>query len=101
MLAPIQHHLRPQYPKSSPFFCATKDYYLTRLSVDLDPDEPGFGEAQWIKSEDMNVEHLLNVFASIDINASDVWDACFHFMDHLHWHKPRQSVLGSKIEGLS
>ena len=100
MLAPIQDHLCPQDPRSSPSLCATKDHYLTRLSVDLDPDEPGFGEAQWIKSEDANVEHLLNVFTSIDMNASDIWDACSHFMGHLYWQKPRQTVLRSKIEGL-
>ena len=100
MLAPIRDYLRPRDPKSSPFLCATKDCYFTRLSVDLDPDEPGFGEAQWIKSEDTNVEHLLDVFTSIDTNALDVWDACFHFMDHLYWQKPRQTVLRSKIEGL-
>ena len=100
MLAPIKDHLCPQDPKASPFLCAAKDHYLTRLSVDVDPDLPGFGEAQWIKSEDTNVEHLLNVFASIDVDAFDVWDACVHFMEHLHWHKPRQIVLKSRIEGL-
>ena len=100
MLAPIQNYLYPQDPKSSPFLCATKGHYLTRLSVDLDPDKPGFREALWIKSEDMNVEHLLNIFTSIDMNASEVWDACSHFMDHLYWQKPRQTVLRSKIEGL-
>ena len=100
MLAPIQDYLCPQDPKSSQFLCATKDHYLTRLSIDLDPDEPGFTEAQWIKSEDTNVEHLLDVFTSIDMNTLDIWDACFHFMDHLLWHKPRQTVLKSKIEAL-
>ena len=100
MLAPIKDHLCPQDPKASPFLCAAKDHYLTRLSVDLDPDMPGFGEAQWIKSEDTNVEHLLNVFASIDVDAFDVLDACVHFMQHLYWQKPRQIVLKSKIEGL-
>ena len=100
MLAPIQDYLCPQDPKSSPVLCATKGHYLTRLSIDLDPDEPGFTEAQWIKSEDTNVEHLLDVFTSIDMNTLDIWDACFHFMDHLLWHKPRQTVLKSKIEAL-
>ena len=100
MLAPIQDYLCPRDPKSSPLLCATKDHYLTRLSIDLDPDEPGFTEARWIKSEDTNVEHLLDVFTSIDTNTLYIWDACIHFMKHLVWHKPRQTVLRSKIEAL-
>ena len=100
MLAPIRDYLRPQDPKSSPLLCATKDRYFTRLSVDVDPGEPGFKEAEWIKSEDVNVEHLLDVFTSIDPNAHDIWDVCSHFMEHLYWHKPRQTVLKPKIEGL-
>ena len=100
MLAPIQDYLCPRDPTASPLLCATKDHYITRLSVDLDHDKPGFVEARWIKSEDMNVEHLLNVFASIDVDTLDIWGACVHFMDHLYWQKPRQTVLGSKIEGL-
>ena len=100
MLAPIQDYLCPRDPESSPLLCATKDHYFARLLVDLHPEEPGFAEAQWIKSEDTNVEHLLDVFTSIDLNASDVWDACIHFMTHLLWQKPRQTVLGLKIEGL-
>ena len=100
MLAPIRDHLRPQDPTSSPLLCATKGCYLTRLSVGLDPGQPGFDEAQWIKSEDTNVEHLLDVFTSTNTNAFDIWDACVKFMRHLYWHKPRQTVLGPKIEGL-
>ncbi|KAF9780512.1 hypothetical protein BJ322DRAFT_1164340 [Thelephora terrestris] len=100
MLAPLQDYLSPQDPMSSPLLSATKDHYFTRLSVHLDPDRPGFAEARWIKSEDENVEHLLDVLTSIDTNAINVWDACYHFMEHLYWQKPRQTVLRSKIEGL-
>ncbi|KAF9783114.1 hypothetical protein BJ322DRAFT_1211955 [Thelephora terrestris] len=100
MLAPIRDYLCPLNPESSSLLCATKDRYFTRLSVHVDPDEPGFQEAEWIKSEDVNVEHLLNVFTSIDPNTHDVWKACCHFMDHLYWHKPRNTLLGSKIEDL-
>jgi hypothetical protein len=101
MLAPIRDYLRPRDPQSSPLLRATKDRYLTRLSVRFfDPGKPGSKKAKWIKSEDINVEHLLDVFTSIDTNAHDVWRACGHFMEHLHWHKPRQTVLGPKIEGL-
>ena len=100
MLAPIREYLRPRDPKSSPLLCATKDRYFDRLSVDVSPSKPGFAEARWIKSEDVNVEHLLDVFTSIDSNSDDVWDACFDFMEHLYWHKPRLTALGPKIEQL-
>ena len=100
MLAPIRDYFSPQDPKSSPLLCAVKDRYFTRLSIHLDPDSPEFKKGQWIASEDVNVEHLLNVFTSIDADSADVWDACDHFMSHLYWHKPRQTVLRAKIEGL-
>ena len=100
MLAPIREYLCPRDPKLSPLLCATKELYFTRLSVDVDPGQPDFREAEWIKSEDVNVEHLLDVFISIKADASDALDACAHFLEHLCWHKPRQTVLGSKIEGL-
>jgi tetratricopeptide (TPR) repeat protein len=48
----------------------------------------------------VNVEHLLDVFTSIDTNSVSTWDACTRFMEHLHWHRPRVVVLGPKIEGL-
>ena len=102
MLAPLQDYFRPRYPKSSPLLCATKEGYFNRLSVDVDPSEPGFEEAQWIASEDVNVEHLLDVFTSIDSDSDDVWDASAKFMRHLCWHAaPRQTALRSKIEQLS
>ena len=100
MLAPIRDYLRPRDPRSSPLLCTTKDRYFTRLSVRVDPEEPNFGEAEWIKSEDVNVEHLLDVFISNNADASDALDVCARFMEHLYWHKPRQTVLGSKIEAL-
>jgi tetratricopeptide (TPR) repeat protein len=99
MLAPLRDYLRPKDPTSSPLLHATKECYLSRLSVYLNPGEPGFDEAQWITSEDVNVEHLLDVFTSID-NNSDIWDACAYFMGHLYWHKQRLVVLGPKLEGL-
>jgi tetratricopeptide (TPR) repeat protein len=51
-------------------------------------------------SEDLNVEHLLDVFTSIDQHMDGIWATCYHFMDHLVWHKPRQTVLRPRIEGL-
>ncbi|KAF9791096.1 hypothetical protein BJ322DRAFT_425458 [Thelephora terrestris] len=100
MLAPIREYLLPKNPKSSPLLCAARDGYFTRLSVDVHPEKPGFGEARWIVSEDVNVEHLLNVFISIDPDWDEVWDACFRFIQHLVWLKPRKIVLGPKVEGL-
>jgi len=100
MLAPLRDYFSPKDPKSSPLLCMTKERYFTRLSVDLDPDTPGFGEARWIISEDVNVEHLLDVFTSIDADSEDVWYACHNFMDHIYWHKSRIVVLGPKIEAL-
>ena len=60
MLAPIRDHLSPRDPRTSPLLCATKDRYSSRLRLlgDLEPDQPGFKESQWIRSEDVNVEHL-------------------------------------------
>ena len=100
MLAPIRDYLCPRDPELSPLLCATKDHYFTRLSVGCNPGEPGFEETRWIKSEDVNVEHLLDVFVSIEMSAPDAWNACVGFMEHLFWQKPRQTTLRLKIEGL-
>ena len=101
MLAPLRDYLGPKDPGSFPLLCATKKHYFSRLSVGVVPGKPGFEEARWIKSEDVNVEHLLDIFTSIDANSDDAWDACANFADHLVWHKPRLTVLGPKIEGLA
>jgi len=101
MLAPIRDHLSPKDPASSPLLCSTKDRYFTRLSVDIRPGKPGFEEARWITSEDVNVEHLLDVFTTIDGTSSNVWGACCNFIEHLLWHRPRLVVLGPKIEALA
>jgi len=101
MLAPIRDHLSPKDPASSPLLCSTKDRYFTRLSVRIEPGEPGFEEARWIRLEDGNVEHLLDVFTTIDAGSGGVWSVCGYFMEHLYWHKPRLVVLGPKIEALA
>ena len=100
MLAPLRDYFCPKDPLSSPLLCATKECYFRRLSVWLTPYSPRFEEARWITSEDVNVEHLLDVFTSIDANSEDVWDVCTNFIRHLYWHKRRPVVVGSKIEGL-
>ena len=101
MLAPIRDHLRPRDPKSCSLLCTTKDCYLRRLSVEVDPQEPGFEEGRWIVSEDVNVEYLLDIFTSLDMNSNTVWDACIGFMRHLYWHKSRYTVFGPKVERLA
>ena len=101
MLAPLRDDLRPKDPASSPLLRTTKDHYFRRLSVYVSPGEPGFEEARWITSEDVNVEHLLDVFTSIDVDSDDVWVGCGNFIAHLYWHKPRLVGLGPKIERLS
>ena len=98
--ASIRDYLIPQDPRSSPLLCATKDLYFSRLSVDVHPNKPGFREAQWIVLEDVNVEHLLDVFTSLGQDTSDSWGAPCRFMEHLYWHKPRETILRWKIETL-
>ena len=100
MLAPIRDYLRPRDPRLSPLLCATRDHYFRRLSVGVDPDKPGFEEARWIVSEDVNIEHLFDVFTSIDPDRDVTWDVCCDFIEHLYWFKPRQIILRPKIEAL-
>ena len=100
MLAPLRDYLRSGDPKSSLLLRTTKDCYFTRMSVNVDPEQPGFKDAQWIASEDVNVEHLFDVFTSVDPDSNNIWDACISFMRHLYWYKPRQVVLRPKIEAL-
>ena len=100
MLAPLRDHLRPKDPKLSPLLCMARERYFTRMSVDLSPNNPEYGEARWITSEDVNVEHLLDIFTTIDPNLDGVWVACANFMGHLICHKRRLVVLGPKIEDL-
>ena len=100
MLAPLRDYLRPKDPVSSPLLHITKKCYFSRLSIHVGPSDSGFEDASWITSEDVNVEHLLDVFTTIDANSNDVWGVCRYFIEHLHWHKRRLVVLGPKIEGL-
>ena len=100
MLAPLRDYLCPKDPASSSLLCITKKCYFSRLSVNVQPGEPGFADASWITSEDVNIEHLLDVFTTIDANSDDVWHICCRFMAHLFWHKRRLVMLGPKIEAL-
>ena len=100
MLAPLRDYLSPKDPKSSPLLCAAKECYFTRMSVNLSPQNSGFRETRWIISEDVNVEHLLDIFTEIDADTGSVWKACIDFMAHLSSHKPRLTLLAPKVEGL-
>ena len=100
MLAPLRDYLSPKDPGSSSLLCAVKELYFIRMSVHLDPSNPGFAKTRWITSEDTNVEHLLDIFSTIDAGSNDVWEACCKFMRHLYWHKVRLTILGPKIERL-
>ena len=99
MLVPLRDYLRPADPLSSPLLCTAMESYTTKLSYPPGPDAPEFGETRWITSEDANVEHLLNVLTSVNGDYG-VWRACAEFLYHLHWRKPRRTVLGPKIEAL-
>ncbi|KAF9793337.1 hypothetical protein BJ322DRAFT_121064 [Thelephora terrestris] len=96
MLAPLRDHLRPKNPMTSPLLCTTKGCYFVRLLIEFDTQE-----GRWIMSEDVNVEHLLDVFTSADPSSDDVWDACARFMDYLGWRKPRPTVLKKSVEEFS
>jgi len=100
MLAPLRDYLCPKDPKSSHFLCTVRDHYLSRLSVNINVINPGPKEAHWIMSEDMNVEHLLDVFTTVGPALDNVWKACVDFMMHLYWYKPRPVVLGQKCREL-
>jgi tetratricopeptide (TPR) repeat protein len=100
MLAPLQDYLCPKDPTSSPLLCTAKKHYFSRLSVDVNLGKPGFEEAKWVISEDVNIEHLLDVFTSVNADSDDVWNACASFVEHLCLHKTRLVMLGPKLEGL-
>ena len=71
MLAPLRDHLCPKDPTSSTLLGMTKERYFSRLSAHVHPDKPGFEESRWITSEDVNIEHLLDVFTSIGASLED------------------------------
>jgi len=62
ILAPIRDHLSPKDPISAPLLHLTKERYFSRLSAGVKPGSPGSKGAKWITSEDVNIEHLLDVY---------------------------------------
>ena len=101
MLAPLRDYLRPKDPKSSSILRAVKERYFSRMSADLDQDGPGYAKGRWIISEDLNVEHLLDVFTTVEGSSDEVWEVCDHFLEHLYYHKKRLTILKPKIEEFS
>ena len=100
MLAPLRDYLRPEDPKSSSLLCAAREGYFTRMSADTAPDRPRRREARWITSEDVNVEHLLDVLTTTGSSSKRNWDACANFIRLLIHQKPRPTILRVKIEAL-
>ena len=68
-------------PMSSSLLNTNKEYYLIRLMTDYEPDSE---ESQWIRAEDVNIKHLLDVFTSVGVGSESVWNACSGFL-----RKPR------------
>jgi hypothetical protein len=100
MLAPLRDYLCPKDPMTSSLLCIAKECYLTRMSTGLDRTGAMPGDLRWILSEDINVEHLLDVFTPVSTASENIWKACDDFMWHLYWQKPRKTVLEQKIERL-
>ena len=100
MLAPLRDYLRPKDPMASPLLHTAKEHYFGRLSCRFTSLQSAIDGSQWIVSEDVNVEYLLDVFTSIDADSGDVWKACINFMRFLIMHKPRYVILGPKFEAL-
>ena len=74
MLTPLRDYLRPKDSRSSPLLNMTKAHYFMRVSGYISSDRPGFEEARWIMSEDVNVEYFLDVFATINPDSKIVWE---------------------------
>ena len=100
MLAPLRDYLRPKDLKSSSLLRAVRERYFSRLSAGFVPHSPEYAKAQWIASEDIHIEHLLDVFTTVEKSSNEVWDVCGHFLHLLVCHKQRFTILKAKVEGI-
>ena len=80
MFAPLRDYLTPKDPKASSLLRTIKECYFSRLAAEVEPRSPSFKDTRWITSEDVNVEHLLDVFTSIEPDSPIVWDTCVYFI---------------------
>ena len=64
--------------KSSPLLCAIGDRYLSRLSVNANPGTPGPEGPNGLYQKVSALEHLLDVFASIDPHRDHFYPAIGH-----------------------
>jgi hypothetical protein len=100
MLAPLRDYLSPRDPKLSPLLCTVKERYFIRMSVDLNPNQPEFGEARWIRSGGCECR------ASARCLHNDRWGLgqCLGRLRRFHESPPlaqkSTTVLRAKIEGL-
>jgi len=53
-----------------------------------------------VKIVTVNIEHLLDIFTTIDLDLDGTWNVCGYFMEHLTYLKPRLVLPGPKIEAL-
>lgn len=88
------------FPQRSLVLSATKEHYFTRLSAEIRPSKPGFEDMRWIMSGGVDVEHLLDVFTTVNENSTDIWIARAHPTRHLYQHKERPISLMPKTEQL-
>ena len=72
MLAPLRDCLSPKDQKLSLLLCTIGERYFTRMSGDVHPSNPNFGETPWTTSENANVEHLLDIFTTVDSSSDSV-----------------------------
>lgn len=101
----LRDHLCPRDPSlSSPPPLTTRNQYLSRLDLverDHTSSDPGFDGTRWIISEDVNTEHLIDIFTSVVTGSEVIRDGYADFLNHIYWHKSRAVTLGPEIEELA
>ena len=103
MLAPLRDYFLPNDPRSAPLLLTAKAQYFARLELTMGAlrnGDAGFSEAQWIVPEQINGEHLLDVFTALDAESEDVWRAFHRYILHLIHLNPRPITLYQRVEML-